>query len=1802
MLDGGHFVEALGRLGYPGASSLKASEFDWLFDCAPENLHFLRFVCRTLTQNNVLTVEEAHEVRKLASYVPAKQKIKGEPMVPPNPSVSKGPTVLFSQMSLDPYLHQEELNTKTLATFTQKHFFQGISDIVETSCSERFQVLDLSSCEDEEEKEMVQEGRESEDRVVERRRTEMARLQWSHIVTQHQLMQAMAEEKSVKAGLDFLSQNSSHTKSISTSSSLQVREVVSRKELQAVEAELEALLHGPVPTALRESARLLNVPVVRGDLALQLARQDYYTSRQDQVRDYLLRQKASFDLVLLAQEMELRRWKTCLKQLDEVNSRMVKEGEAAALRTESLSHPDLAINPRPNPIISCKDAAFSRLLQILDHSSDHGRAEPFRTYEALDQAACDLGGNLQVTRDALAGAGREQYYIAARLNGDCEALHRAMYTELQQLVLGPQVRPMAITDQELLCPNAQELTAKLVEAESQLQSLQHVMQEIMGEVKTKRSQLELVRYNGSQRELWARSSSSMSQEEKRDSDTDQLWSRPQVSSFSTSHHDLSIEGQSSQTSACYQHLQTPESSLSSQASSCYSCWDPSLQRQTSQTEAYYQCSQTYSHRKCSEPLAHQSSQALSFWQHEVSEMAACVSHRNKYTLSLQIPERLPEFQCRTQETRLDEEEEEEVQLIVDSENMTEKGAGQMSDREDEMHNGARSKERRQRHVALPHKTGTPGEMKGYLLLGTNEISPSQRNLDWASTTRNENKSSHCYSEGAKSVQKEDNDPECRLNTPEVKHVEHPPGTENKEISVGYHTSCPKNIPAASERGNHKVSPCPAKTPPILDQTLMETAENGNTAEALVQCEATKLILGDTSADNLRRTTEAGADVMEVGFEVETESGTKAGSEDKMKTEQPNCSHVQLRNRQRETDYRGAVELPRRDAEPGEREMDRDESVMPPVDSQEDSGRERCPTAALSQESRAEGSGFKVPCLSGSHQLHDSVQTANGSISRNCARIVLLPASTLATGQNSSSVHDSASSYTEPNKNLGNSSLPTFQMHSHHPPQIPYLPLKRKHEVLHQDDNTPPKICLPKRRLKWEPPRSSQEKAREGGVSEGVPKTSVPQDPQTLHLLKQTQQRHNKMEEGHHESTRNISKQAISVTCKPSKHKQVKHGPGHDIEGSKTSHEWAKNDKAQSKAAYPTESLTSDPRVKDSGKLNTDEKVQMLKKAGQAKALVLTMVYQDGTTQLNPEQKLTPPVCGLLILMKNDLDGSSTEDSLGPNDNLVYLKLERTPAWAQQHTHQSQELFTRDMLLQILSRSQLVVCYKAKDLLRTVLQFYKQDLDWKQVVSCHIQDPQVSGWLLDPAHPFSCYQDLLNKYYKRFIKTPALGTKKTKMKQLEQEAHRAAGQIFLVTSNTQLRTLLQLQDLHPLPKIILEYRQVHKIKSTFVDGILSCMMSKNYISSTWYQTSVVTGRISAKHPNFQALPRQPLNITKKQHIKGKEEEVVTVHPRAMFIPQKGCTFLAAGVWGLEQRGEEEASQNENKGSFNSLIDLVNFCQVELRLLAHLSSDPELLHIFTNPQADVFTMLASQWKGVSEGEVTSEDREHTKRIVYSVVYGAGRERLSGILGVSADQASQFQESFLQTYREVQAFIQRTIQLCHKQGYVLSIMGRRRTLPHINSPDWAVRMQAERQAVNFMVQGSAADLCKMAMIRIFNLVSSNASLSARLIAQLHDELLYEVEDSQLEHFAMLVKSTMESLQHIDHLGIHLKSVSLPLSSLVLHPHRYGNQAAAAPSSSQFALSLHPSRGLTVPLKATVVRGNSMSFPPAAMATTRC
>ncbi|XP_055480224.1 DNA polymerase nu [Psammomys obesus] len=631
------------------------------------------------------------------------------------------------------------------------------------------------------------------------------------------------------------------------------------------------------------------------------------------------------------------------------------------------------------------------------------------------------------------------------------------------------------------------------------------------------------------------------------------------------------------------------------------------------------------------------------------------------------------------------------------------------------------------------------------------------------------------------------------------------------------------------------------------------------------------------------------------------------------------------------------------------------------------------------------------------------------------------------------------------------------------------------------------------------------------------------------------------------------------------------------------------------------------------------KVQLMDVLKQAAALVVTLMYKDGSTQLRANQTLTCPVKGIMVLLKNHVDrsplippacGGALGEDFRSTDHCIYIHTEHSPFWGpKQEAH---SLFVRNMLFWTLTCKCPIVCFNAKDFVKTVLQFYGEEDSWKHVAGFVGLDPRVAAWLIDPSDTAPSFEDLVAKHLEKSIiikpssifgdasrntvnqnvymnlrilydltmdlcsKLKAYGLwqlfctlelplipilavmenhkipvdkeemKRTSallgahLKELEQEAHFVAGEQFLITSNSQLREILfgklklhllskrkhlprtglqnqlstseamlnSLQDLHPLPKIILEYRQVHKIKSTFIDGLLA-FMKKGSISSTWNQTGTVTGRLSAKHPNIQGISKHPIQISKPRNFKGKEEETVTISPRNLFVSSEGHTFLAA-----------------------------DFSQIELRILAHLSGDPELLKLFQEPERDdVFSTLTSQWKDIPMEHVTHMDREQTKKVVYSVVYGAGKQRLAACLGVSVLEATHFLERFLQKYKKIKDFAQTVIAQCHRAGYVTSILGRRRPLPTICAQDQKLRAQAERQAVNFVVQGSAADLCKLAMIRIFAAVATSPTLTARLVAQIHDELLFEVEDTQIPEFSALVKRIMESLQQVQTLELELQ-----------------------------------------------------------------
>ncbi|XP_042141726.1 DNA polymerase nu isoform X1 [Peromyscus maniculatus bairdii] len=629
------------------------------------------------------------------------------------------------------------------------------------------------------------------------------------------------------------------------------------------------------------------------------------------------------------------------------------------------------------------------------------------------------------------------------------------------------------------------------------------------------------------------------------------------------------------------------------------------------------------------------------------------------------------------------------------------------------------------------------------------------------------------------------------------------------------------------------------------------------------------------------------------------------------------------------------------------------------------------------------------------------------------------------------------------------------------------------------------------------------------------------------------------------------------------------------------------------------------------------KGQLMDVLKQAEALVVTLMYKDGSTQLRANQTLTCPVKGIVVLLKNRLDisplisparGSALGEVSTSTDHCIYIHMEHFPSWGLKK--EAHSVFVRNMLFWTLRCKCPVVCFNAKDFVRTVLQFFDEDDSWKHVAGFVGLDPRVAAWLIDPSDTAPSFEDLVAKHLEKPIivqpssafgdtsrnvvsqdvcvnlrilydltmdlcsKLKAYGlwqlfctlelplipilavmenhkipVDKEEMertsallgahlKELEQEAHFVAGEQFLIMSNNQLREILfgklklhllsqrkhlprtglqnqlstseamlnSLQDLHPLPKIILEYRQVHKIKSTFVDGLLA-YMKKGSISSTWNQTGTVTGRLSAKHPNIQGISKNPIQISKPRDFKGKEEETVTISPRTLFVSSEGHTFLAA-----------------------------DFSQIELRILAHLSGDPELLKLFQESERDdVFSTLTSQWKDIPMEHVTHRDREQTKKVVYSVVYGAGKERLAACLGVTVLEATHFLERFLQKYKKIKDFSQTVIAQCHHAAnhywiswttacYVTSILGRRRPLPRICAQDQKLRAQAERQAVNFVVQGSAADLCKLAMIRIFAAVATSPTLTARLVAQIHDELLFEVEDTQIPEFAGTPKGEFE------------------------------------------------------------------------------
>ena len=303
-------------------------------------------------------------------------------------------------------------------------------------------------------------------------------------------------------------------------------------------------------------------------------------------------------------------------------------------------------------------------------------------------------------------------------------------------------------------------------------------------------------------------------------------------------------------------------------------------------------------------------------------------------------------------------------------------------------------------------------------------------------------------------------------------------------------------------------------------------------------------------------------------------------------------------------------------------------------------------------------------------------------------------------------------------------------------------------------------------------------------------------------------------------------------------------------------------------------------------------------------------------------------------------------------------------------------------------------------------------------------------------------------------------------------------------STAVDVLEGLAEEHEVPRLVLEYRQLTKLKSTYVDALPALVHAgSGRVHTTFGQTGTATGRLSSANPNLQNIPiRTEL---------GREI-------RAAFIAEPGCLLLAA-----------------------------DYSQIELRLLAHFSKDPLLVEAFRRDD-DIHTLTAAQVFGVPPLMVTPDHRRRAKAVNFGIVYGLSPFGLSQQLGIEPGEAKKFIDAYFVTYSGVRAFIDATLAQARRDQHVKTLFGRIRPIPDINSKNSNLRGFAERTAVNTPLQGTAADLIKIAMIRIDDELQKR-ELKSRMTLQVHDELVFEVVESELDAIKALVREHMEGVHEL-------------------------------------------------------------------------
>jgi DNA polymerase-1 len=302
-----------------------------------------------------------------------------------------------------------------------------------------------------------------------------------------------------------------------------------------------------------------------------------------------------------------------------------------------------------------------------------------------------------------------------------------------------------------------------------------------------------------------------------------------------------------------------------------------------------------------------------------------------------------------------------------------------------------------------------------------------------------------------------------------------------------------------------------------------------------------------------------------------------------------------------------------------------------------------------------------------------------------------------------------------------------------------------------------------------------------------------------------------------------------------------------------------------------------------------------------------------------------------------------------------------------------------------------------------------------------------------------------------------------------------------TISTAVDVLEELAESHEIPRRVLEYRQMSKLKSTYVDA-LPALLSANTgrLHTTFNQTGTATGRLSSNNPNLQNIP-----IRTEQ---GREI-------RAAFIAEKGHVLLAA-----------------------------DYSQIELRLLGHYSEDAMLVQAFRNGD-DIHSLTAAEVFGVPPMMINAEHRRRAKAVNFGIVYGLSPFGLSQQLGIDTKEAKTYIDNYFAKYSGVRQFIERTLADTRRDGFVRTMFGRVRPIPDINSKNATMRGFAERTAVNTPLQGTAADLIKMAMLRIDAELTAR-KMKSRMTLQVHDELVFEAPEGEVDQLRGIVCELMQNV----------------------------------------------------------------------------